>query len=995
MKAFFAKNWIHFAAVAFMFIVAAIYFKPQMEGYGLKQHDVEQWKGMANETQQFRDKFDKEPLWTNSMFGGMPTIQITIKYAGNYISSIVAFYSDVIPGPLGVVLLHMLGFYIFALFMKINPVVGLIGAIAFSFASYEIIILQAGHNTKAMATAFMAPALGAFIHAYRSKSWIGVVFVGFFIALQLSVNHVQVTYYFGILLGFVGVYFAINSILKKELKSFAVITAGLLGIIALAALINSSNLLLSSDYLKHTIRGGNDITITPEGLPLKNQSTGLDKDYITQWSYGIGETFTLLSPNVKGGGSFVLGGSQFEDILDNSDVPPATIQELKKYPAYWGEQPFTSGPVYIGVVVFLLAFLGLIFLKSNIKWALFAITVLAIMLSWGKNFMGLTEFFIDTIPGYNKFRTVTIILVLVELSIPVLGALFLNELIKNREELRIKKNKLAIAVGTFFIFLLIVKMIGLGDGYSSSSDQNQMAGIEENYYDQIMGSDPKMMLEQYQLDINNPDQVKTFIDQQTKSVYDNFESLKSVREDIFNSSMNRSLGFTFFAGLLVLLLVFSSLPTLAVTFGLLILTMMDVIPVAHQYLGDQEQGSGYKYWEDASISEYPVITTAADEQILATEMAESPKLNAIVNKAEQEGRNKANELGYSGLSAQNVIDSYRFGALNFASNYRVFDLSGGFQSSHASYFHKSLGGYHGAKLRNINNLMDFHLSRMNNKVYDMLNVKYFIQNGEQGPTVRPNPTAMGNAWLVKKVELFDTPNDEIRALGSTFSIVNEGSGTLLVNGSISKEAMIYGSEKLQYLLPGKPDTLSVPLTNGMAEGLEALWVMDVNGKTNLIPMQTMEADTARSFLRLVKMKVVNEFKPMDEAIMLKSEGAKLSKKSFTGEGTVKMTSYAPNKITYDADLKGNQLVVFSEVYYNDGWKAFVDGKELPILKVNYLLRGTEIKGGKHKIELVFDLPKYHTGNTIAMIGSLVMFILVGAVFFFFFKRRKEQLEILK
>jgi hypothetical protein len=586
--------------------------------------------------------------------------------------------------------------------------------------------------------------------------------------------------------------------------------------------------------------------------------------------------------------------------------------------------------------------------------------------------------------------------VLVELAVPVLGALFLNELIKNREELKARKMHLLIAVGAFFIFLFGVKLVGLGDGYTSASDQKQMSGIEDNYYNQIMGSDPKIMMEQYQLNITDPQQVKTFIDQQTKSVYENFENLKVVRKDIFNASMNRSLGFTFFGGILVLLLVFTTLPTLVATFGLLVLTMLDVIPVAHDYLGDQEQGSGYKYWEDASISEYPVSTTAADEQILAIETTENQQLASNVSKAEQEGRVKANDLGYSGISAQNVINSYKFGALNFASNYRVFDLSGGFQSSHASYFHKSLGGYHGAKLRNINNLMEFHLSRMNNKVYDMLNVKYFIQDGEQGPSARPNPTAMGNAWLVKKVEQFETPNDEIRALGSTFKVENKGVGTFLLNGQVIKDATIYGAEKLQYILPGKPDTLSVPLTNGMAEGLEAMWVMDVNGKTNLVPMQTLEADTAQSFLRLVKMKVVNEFNPMEEAVMLKSEAAKLTTKSFTGEGTVKMTSYAPNKISYDADLIGDQLVVFSEIYYPDGWKAFVDGKEVPILKVNYLLRGAEMKGGKHKVEMVFDLPKYHLGNTIAMIGSLIMFISIGlATYFAILRGRTNELNIKK
>lgn len=981
---------MHFAVIAFMLVLAMIYFKPQLDGYGLKQHDVEQWKGMSHEASRYREMTGEEPLWTNSLFGGMPTMQISMEYPGNAVKTVSNYYFKVFPGPIGYLLLHLLGFYILSLFLRINPLIGLFGAVAFSFASYEIIILQAGHLTKSLATAFMAPTLGAFIYAYRTNRWWGIVLSALFMALQLTMNHVQVTYYFIFVLVFVGFYFLLDAWKQKTWKPFLLTTGGLLGAYLIAFLINIGNIALTADYAKGTIRGGNDITLNPDGTEATAQSKGLDKEYITNWSYGIGETFTLLSPNVKGGGSFRIGGSAFEDVLENTDFTSAEKNELRNYPAYWGEQPFTSGPVYVGAVVLLLAFLALIFVKTRLKWALFAATILAIVLSWGKNFMGLTDFFIDYVPGYNKFRTVTIILVIAEMCLPILGMLLLDKLIQERETLKEKKKTFLIAIGGFAVFVLLVKFVGLGDGYSSEGDRRQISQIEDNIRKQLTTMDPQTLQQQYQLDVTNPVQVDEFVAQQAEPYLKNFDKIKVVRSAIFDASMNRTLIFVLLAGALILLFFYTSLPSTALLLAILGLTMIDSIPIAHSYLGDQEEGGKMKYWEESGKTKYPVASNASDEQILQNELAQTPSLQPTIEKARKEGNAKAMELGYTGQAKKNVVDSYVFSALNFATNYRVFDLNGGFSSNRAAYYHKSLGGYHGAKLRNINNLFDYHLSKMNNKVYDMLNVKYFLQSDDKGDVARPNPTALGNAWLVKKIETYPTPNEEIRALGSQFKISNKGMGTFLVNTLPQKEARIYGGEKLQYLLPGK-DTIDVPLSNGLTEGMEALFVMDVNGQTNLIPLATMQLDTAKSFKPLVAVSVINEFKPREEAVMLESEAAKLSQKTYSGLGNVQMTEYTPNKIKYSADLSGKQLIVFSEVYYADGWKAFLDGKEVPIIKANYLLRAVEIPGGKHTIELIFDLPKYRLANILAGIGCSILVIGIGIGFFMDYRRRKIKL----
>jgi hypothetical protein len=768
-----------------------------------------------------------------------------------------------------------------------------------------------------------------------------------------------------------------------------------IGVMLLAFVINSGNILLTNDYAKYSIRGGNDITISPDGTVAKNQSAGLDRDYITQWSYGVGETFTLISPYVKGGASEKLSDSPFAEKIQNSDLTSEQINNAMNGYSYWGTQPITSGPVYIGIVVFLLAFLGLIFMKNKIKWALFAITVLAIMLSWGKNFMGLTNFFIDHIPAYNKFRAVTIILIVVEVTIPVMGVLFLNEIIKQRDQFLAKKKQVMIALGAFVLFLIIVRVAGLSDGYTNPMETKQYAGLNEMYMGQVMQMDPQAAMANYQLDLSNPQQVQEFVKMQVDSQMAAFNDVKAARKEIFASSMTRSILFAIFAAGVFLIFLYTKTEKTAnivLITGLAILTFADVVPVAYNYLGavDNAAGTDYKYWEDKGLGLFPLEATKADEEILAAEVSKNPALASKVAKGEAKGKQLADELELEGAARINAINSRRFYALTNATNYRVFDFSTGFSSSRSTYFHKSLSGYHGAKLRNINNLIEFQLSKTNNKVLDMLNVKYFIQPLQNGTdTAILNPTALGNAWLVKEVRALSTPNDEIRALGNKFKIENKGTGVLLVNKMPVKQAEVYGGESLQYLAPGRPDTIPVQLASGLPKGQEAMFVMDSRGSTNLVPLMTLQMDTTKSFTPLVQLKVESSFDPANEAVMLSEFAGKLSKKKFTGEGTIQLTSSSPNKLTYKADMKGDQLAVFSEIYYPIGWKAIVDGKETPILKVDYLLRGLELKSGPHKIEFVYDLPKYATVNMVARIGSIVLLLLLLGATYLQFRNKKH------
>ena len=977
------KNWQHLVVITMFFILMFTYFAPEFDGYSLKQHDVEQFKGMSNEIAHHRETFEEEPLWTNAMFGGMPAAQISVLYGGNIFQKSIIGFLRFFGVPSGIFLLHLIGFYILALCLRVRPIVAFIGAVAFAFATYEIVIIQAGHNSKATTVALMAPVLGAFIMAYHKNWKWGVILSAIFMCFEIASNHLQVTYYLGILLLGLGIFEFVKAFKNKQLKHFSIVSVALLGVYGLALFINYGNLTITSEYAKHTIRGGNDLTINPDGTEAKQNTGGLDKDYITNWSYGVGESFTLISPYVKGSASVGLADSNFKDLIEDSDRTKAEKNTVYSapFPIYFGEQPIVSGPTYIGIVLFLIMLMGLVFLEDKRKWVFFTVGVLALLLSWGKNFMGLTDFFIDYIPGYNKFRTVTIIMVLIELVAPVIAVLFLESMFKNREVIVEKKKQFAIISSLCFVFLVGLKFVGLGDNYTSSADRVQIDRVEESVMNQLQSLTPEQ-LAQNRIDLSNKAQVKGIVNGEIERSEEQLATFKTARKDIFHSSMNRSIGFCILTLIVFALYFYTSVQTLYVIAGLGLLVMIDLIPVNRNYLNSDELKNGkYKHWLPIEELTHPVSKTGADQQIMDMESV-NPLVLLAIEEGRKTGEAKALDLEYGGSSKNRVIDSYKFSALNFATNYRVFTYDNPWGSTKASYFHKNLGGYHGAKLRNIQNLFEFQLANGNNKMFDILNVKYFLQ----GPSTRQNPTAMGNVWFVKTIKEKESPNDEIRALGSEFLIRNSGKGRLVVNDETVQEATVFGREKMVYLLPGQ-DTIPVQLSNGMSKGMEAVLVQDVNGITDLVPAVTMAIDTSNSFTSLVSIKMVDSFDPKNECVMLSTEASKLSIKNYSGEGTAKMTMYKSNQIDYDIELSEKQLAIFSEIYYAHGWKAFVDGKEQEILKVNYLLRGLELSKGKHKVSFVYDIPEYRTASLMSIGGTALL--LFGLIGFLFIERKKK------
>ncbi len=1003
ITSFFKRNWIHFAAIGIFLLISVAYFSKQLQGYGLKQHDIAEHKGISREIAVYREHNNgQEPLWSNGMFGGMPSMQTSTIYHGNWFSEAITGFIKVFPSPLGIVLLYMLCFYIAMSMMKVNRWVAILGAVAFAFVSYDIVILSAGHNSKGVAIAFMAPVIGAFFFAYR-RSWIwGSILSAVFMAFEMAANHLQVTYYMGFLLLGMGLVEVVRAVKNKSYMPFIKATAGIGVAYVLALIVNYGNIKLTADYAQYTIRGKNDLSINADGTSnAANSTTGLKRDYVVEYSYGLDESFTLLSPYVKGGGSMRIQDSQFAEAIEaNPDLTSEQLNAVMQSNFYWGNQS-NSGPVYIGVILVFLALLGMVYIKDPIKYALLAATILTLMLSWGKNYMGMTNWFLDNVPGYDKFRAVTIILVIIELCVPVLAILFLDKLVKEREQIKVNIKPFYITTGAFLVLLIGLRFGGLDTSYLSDAEMDvpTRQDQEKEWLKEIQAADPAQLL-QNGLDVNNPQQIQAFIkqkvDEQEQQRETTISGLKIARQSIFNSSLNRSIGFAFLAAVCLFLLFRTSVPTAAVVGGLGLLIIIDLMGVSRNYLNNMDEGSGYKYWDTKLNTLYPNIAEEGDLAIMEAELQMNPGLKKYVNAGRKEGERLADELDATSSEKRRIADAYAFSALNEKTNYRVFDFSNPFNSARTSYFHKSLGGYHGAKLRSIQNLIEFHLSFTNNKVLDMMNVRYFLQPKDgrdpNSPLImRPNPTAMGNGWFVKKVNVVPTANDEIRALGSEYVIKNEGSGKLLINRETTKGGKVYGSEKLQYLMPGIVDTIPFGLSNGVPKGLEVFIVMDKKGGVSTVPQQTLDADTAKSFTKLISYKVTKEFNVLDEAIVSKDVAKNLSQRTYKGEGTVKMQSYAPNKLVYTVNASDKGLVVFSEIYYADGWTATIDGKPADIQRVNYLLRGLEVPKGESKVVFTYDLPRFYKYNTYSMVASLL--ILLTLFGYALMEWRKKKTEV--
>lgn len=994
----FKKIFPHLIALVIFILIAMWFFNPALKGFSINQNDIQQGIGMGNDIAGQYELEKVDPMWTNGMFSGMPANQISIKEHGNLNKPLRKALYLWLPDHIGQLFLLMAGFFFMACCLRINVWVSTVGAIAFAFSTFLIISIEAGHVNKVWAIIFMAPLVGSFVLTYRGYLKWGLILSAFFMSKQLYSNHVQITYYTAIILSILGVYYLVKSIKKGTLKNFIIGTIGLFAVYILGAAGNAASLLLTSEYTAETTRGTNQVTITPNNEPIAKGTSGLDRDYIVSWSLGKSETATLFNPYAKGGHSIAIGGGELaEKLKDADDFNNEQKQFIAQNVQYYGDQPFTSGPVYIGALVFVLALLGLFFIKSGVKWAFFAIALLSLFLAWGKNMMWFSDLFIDFVPLYSKFRAVTMILVVLELVMPVLMILLLQQLYEHREEILKYKIPFAIGVGALTLIMGVLAFAPNTIGMTSEAERERMNSLEEVTRQQIVqqvAAMPAEQLIQYGVaDPNDEAQVNQLITMATQNQVQSFENnlpaLLSFRKMIYTDYGKRSLMFIILGlGVILLYMFIPKIPKLAFVGALGALIAIDLIPINLIYMPNTENDRGeYDKWLPWEEQRYPHSPKSSDNKIMEAEMQINPKLAEKIKQLEKTARNFANDQNWTSLGVSRYVDNEKFRALTSATRYRVADLDDQiFNSARTSFFHESIGGYHGAKLKRYQNLIDFGYLPFDRAILNMMNVKYIVRDGN----VEINPGAMGTVWLANDLYIAENENDEILKLGKTYSLKKEITDyDLLVNDQKIEAQDVFAGERI-FLVKDK-DSLKIQWPDGLAKGDTAYFVRDVNGRTNWVPKIALDSDNLNSFTTLLSLVVKENFNAKNLTILPKEFADKVNEKNFSGEGKIELTAHKLDHLTYTYTSNDEQLAVFSEMYYKPGWKAYVDGKEAEILRVNYVLRGLLVPAGKHEIVFKVNKDTHSQGVVIARISSwLIYLLLIGGLVHEFLKRREKE-----
>ena len=819
MKEQFKRLLPDVAAILFFIVIAFAYFYPAVsEGRILAQHDAVAGIGAGREHQEYYQEHGKATRWTNALFSGMPTYQLAPGYdSGRTLNYVQNVYRLFLPTYVWYVFVMLLGFYILLRAFNFKVWLSVLGAIIWAFSSYFFIIIAAGHIWKFVTLAYIPPTIAGMVLVYRGRYWLGGLLTALFVALQIVSNHFQMSYYFLFVMLFIAIAYGVSLWKGKQFIRFlkgtgVLIVAGLLGVC-----INLSNLYHTYQYTQESMRGKSELV---KAHTANQTNSGLERDYITQWSYGIGETFSLLVPNVKGGASVPL--SQNEIAMKKAN--PMYGGLYGQLGQYWGEQPGTSGPVYVGAFVMFLFVLGCFIVKGPMKWALLAGTVFSILLSWGKNFMGLTDFFIDYVPMYNKFRAVSSILVIAEFTIPLLAIMALKEIVEHPSVLKEKAKcfytSLGLTGGLSFLFAIAPRVF-----FPSYISSMEMSALQQ-----------------------------AIPAEELASILANLEEM---RVAIFTSDAWRSLFVIVIGVALLLMYVRGKLKAVPLVVSLIVLCLLDMWTVDKRYLYDSQF------------------------------VAKGTEMKPFLQPSETDKKILEDKTLY----------------------YRVLNLSTNtFNENETSYWHKSIGGYHAAKLRRYQEMIEEHIQKEMGglfqdlpsvggdmtqfdsskiKVLNMLNTRYFIfplQGGGTMPVL--NPYAFGNAWFVDKVTYVDNANEEIEAIHQI---------------DLKKEA-----------------------------------VVDKRFESE-IKVEDAFADTLRS---------------------------------------VTLKSYEPNELVYEVNSLKGGVVVFSDIYY-PGWQSFVDGKEVPHGRADYILRAMNIPAGKHEIRFLFDPKSVHVTETIAFCAMSIL--LLGAI----------------
>lgn len=834
------------AGIIVIAVISFAFFYPDAaEGNQLLQHDTRQGVAIGQEGKAFTEQTGEVTRWTNSLFSGMPNFQISPSYPSSRLFTWINTVMGLgLPSPAQLPAMMMVGFFILLLAMRMRWYVALLGAIAYGFSSYFIIIIGAGHIWKFVTLAYIPPTIAGIILCYRGKYLAGGALAALFAMMQIAANHVQMTYYFLFVILGVIIAYLIDAIKSRKMRQWLIASGTLIIAAVLAVCANAPSLDLTYSYSKETMRGQHSELSSPANDG--NTTGGLDKDYITQYSYQPAETFTFLIPNIKGGATSkpekgemiaqtLSSMPEAEKLAAQGKIDGAQYQYLNYLTQYFGDPEGTNGPVYIGALIFALFLLGCIIVKGPMKWVLVALTIFSIVLSWGRHAMTFTDIMLAVVPMYSKFRTVESILVIAEFTMPLLAVMALQQLLQEKDNKKYLKAvywSFGITLALCAIAFCIPEMFG---SLISDHDRNVDDYIANAFAAQ--GYDPSV--------------TKSF-SLQNPAIYNAVETLRAslVSSDAIRSFVIVGLGFIF-----VMLFMRKKLSKAITVSAIGLIVLVDLFTVNKRYV-DHES-----FMPKQLLVGEPIQKTPADELILC----------------------------------------------DTTMNYRVMDIPR-FYLADPSYYHKMIGGYHAAKLTRYQDLIDRHLSHFTSgedtdadwNVLNMLNARYVVDM--TGQALR-NPEALGNAWFVDKVSYVGTPDAEMDAL----SVIN-------------------------------------PALQAVADK--------------------------------------------------KFHGILGESQSKTPGDTIYETSYAPNKLTYKAKSAKGGVAVLSEIYFPWGWQATIDGKEVELGRVNYVLRALKIPAGTHDITLVFDPKRLHRADTLATVSIILIYLSVLAAIAMaarpFFAKKSEE-----
>ena len=827
MTTLFRKFLPAAVAVLLFFTLAALYFAPQFGGDVLPQHDVRQYEGASREIHRTREAYGEDPQWIGSMFGGMPAYLVDVRYPAQLVKDAAVPLTRAVPIPAGLIFFAMCAFWVMLRMMKIDPWVGIVPSLAYGLSTYFLLIIGAGHLTKMWALVYAPPMMGGIWMTLRGgrPGW-GGAFTALFASLEIGANHPQITYYFLLAAAFFWLSEGIVALREKLLKPFAKRTAVLAAAGLLALGSNFAPLWYTAQHAKDTTRSGSELAAGDAG------SGGLDLAYATAWSYGRAESWNLLIPDFMGSDS--ARAFSEDGPVAAALTPYGMAQAAQQLPAYWGEQPYTGGPTYLGAAAIFLAVLGLILLPGRSKWWIAAVCVLMILLSWGRNLMGFTELAFKLLPGYDKFRTVSMTLVVVQWAVPLLGAAALMRLWRDEIPRERVWRALAWSAGITGGLCLLFAVAG-----SALFDFGREASAE-------------MMTEQFH-HIFQANDMQQYIDRGMDIEWGaaTADAMAADRAAMMRHDAWRSLLMILLAAGCVGLFVLRRIGKFALAGTLAAVMLLDLVPVDLRFL------SGENF---VSPRRQQVTPSAADRAIMEDK-----------------------EPGY-----------------------RVLNLTvSPFNDATTSYFHRSVGGYHGAKLARYQDLIDRYLNDLDDGVLDMLNTRYLIVPGDDGqPEAVRRPSPNGAAWFVDRIVAGDTPQQEIDLLGETDL----------------KTTAVVGSRD-----------------RGEAE-------------------KTLPA---------------------------RAEG------DSTAVRTIALTEYRPNYLKYEYSSPEEAVAVFSEIYYDRGWTAWVDGEQAPAFRADYVLRAMRLPAGRHTVEWRFRAPRWEAVEGVTLACSLLILLGAAAALIHCFRKKKE------